>query len=152
MAVLPEHEPEDLTDCEAAVWIGFLRAHASLVRELDGTLVAEHGLPLSSFEVLIRLSRAPEGRQRMSELAESVVLSRSGITRLVDRLERDGLVERSACASDARGSFAVITPAGRQRLDEALGTHVRDLRRRFLSRFTPEEQEQLAGFWARIDS
>jgi DNA-binding MarR family transcriptional regulator len=152
MAVLPDHEPEDLTDCEAAAWVGFLRTHASLVRELDGTLVAAHGLPLSSFEVLIRLSRAPDGRQRMSELAESVVLSRSGITRLIDRLERDGLVERSACASDARGSFAVITPAGRERLAEALGTHVRDLRERFLSRFSAAEHEQMAAFWARVDA
>lgn len=150
MAVLPEHEPEDLTDCEAAAWVGFLRAHASLVRELDGTLVAEHGLPLSSFEVLIRLSRSPDGRQRMSELAESVVLSRSGITRLIDRLERDGLVERIPCEDDARGQYAVLTARGREAFDAARKTHLAGVRRRFLERLEPDELQGMAGYWERL--
>ena len=139
-----------LTDEEAAAWVGFLRSHATLVRELDASLTEAHGLPLSSYEVLLRLSREPEGRQRMSDLADSVWLSRSGITRLIDRLERDGLVERSACASDARGSFAVITATGRAKLEEARTTHVADVRERFLSRFDAVEQAQLADFWSRL--
>jgi len=152
MAAVESHEPDRLSDCEAAAWVGFLRSHAALVRELDGTLMEEHGLPLSSFEVLLRLSRAPDGRWRMSELAESVVLRSSGVTRLIERLERDGLVERCACDSDARGAFAVITEAGRARLAQAQGTHVCDVRRRFLSRFDAAEQEQLAQFWARLET
>ena len=152
MAAVTDTDSTRLSEREAAAWVGFLRSHAALVRELDGTLTEAHGLPLSSFEVLFRLSRAPDGRKRMSELAESVLLSRSGVTRLVDRLEREGLVERRACASDARGAFAVITDAGRERLAEAEGTHVSDVRRRFLSRFDPSEQVQLAQFWARLDS
>jgi DNA-binding MarR family transcriptional regulator len=152
MASVTDTDSTRLSEREAAAWVGFLRSHAALVRELDGTLTEAHGLPLSSFEVLFRLSREPDGRQRMSELAESVLLSRSGVTRLVDRLEREGLVERRACASDARGAFAVITDAGRERLAEAEGTHVSDVRRRFLSRFDPSEQVQLAQFWARLDS
>ncbi len=138
------------TDEEAAAWVGFLRSHATLVRELDASLTEAHGLPLSSYEVLLRLSREPEGMQRMSDLAEAVWLSRSGITRLIDRLEREGLVERRACPSDARGSFAVITPAGLARLEEARSTHVADVRDRFLSRLDASEQAQMAEFWSRI--
>ena len=150
MAVPVNTPAEAFTEEEAAAWVGFLRSHATLVRELDASLTEAHGLPLSSYEVLLRLSREPEGRQRMSDLADAVWLSRSGITRLIDRLERDGLVARSACASDARGSFAVITPAGRARLDEARTTHVADVRDRFLSRFSAGDQAQLAEFWSRL--
>src|ERR1700751_5826751 len=128
----PVHSPAvAFTDEEAAAWVGFLRSHATLVRELDASLTEAHGLPLSSYEVLLRLSREPDGMQRMSDLAEAVWLSRSGITRLIDRLEREGLVARSACASHARGSFAVIPATGRARLDEARATHVSDVRHRF---------------------
>jgi DNA-binding MarR family transcriptional regulator len=150
MATVPETS-QQLSDLEAGAWIGFLRSHAAVVRELDAALTESHGLPLSSFEVLVRLSQAPDGRQRMSDLAQSVWLSRSGVTRLVDRLERDGLVERTACASDARGAFAVITDAGRARLSAARSDHVTDVRERFLSRFDSAEQAQLAEFWARLD-
>ena len=90
-----------------------LRAHAELTRELDAELAREHNLPLSSYEVLLFLADAPEGRMRMAELADSVLLSRSGLTRLVDRLEREGLLKRERCESDARGYFAEITPKGR---------------------------------------
>ena len=93
VATLP-NTTDHLTDLERAAWGGYLRSHAAIVRQLDATLVEAHGLPLSSFEVLARLAQQDEGKQRMSDLAQSVWLSRSGVTRLVDRLERDGLVER----------------------------------------------------------
>ena len=128
VATLP-NTTDRLTDLERAAWGGYLRSHAAIVRQLDATLVEAHGLPLSSFEVLARLAQQDEGKQRMSDLAQSVWLSRSGVTRLVDRLERDGLVERQACDSDARGAFAVITEAGRARLETARRTHVSDVRR-----------------------
>jgi DNA-binding MarR family transcriptional regulator len=150
MAISAQTPLQPFTEREADAWVGFLRSHATLVRELDATLSEAHGLPLSSYEVLLRLSREPEGQQRMSDLAESVWLSRSGITRLIDRLERDGLVERRACASDARGSYAVITDEGRRRLDAARATHVADVRERFLSRFTADEQARLTEFWSRL--
>jgi DNA-binding MarR family transcriptional regulator len=150
MAVSAQTPPQAFTDAEAAAWVGFLRSHATLVRELDASLTEAHGLPLSSYEVLLRLSREPDGQQRMSDLAESVWLSRSGITRLIDRLERDGLVERRACSEDARGSYAVITDEGMRRLNAARATHVADVRERFLSRFGTDEQAQLADFWSRI--
>ncbi len=139
-----------LTGRELAAWRGFLRAHSALVRELDAQLVAAHGLPLSSYEVLLFLDAAPDGRMRMSELAESVLLSRSGVTRLADRLEADGLIERVACPTDRRGLHAVITERGRARLAEARPTHLAGVRAAFLSRFDEDELDQLAGFWERL--
>ena len=90
-----------------------LRVHATLTKALDAELEAEHGLPLSSYEVLLHLDDADGQRMRMSDLAATVILSRSGLTRLVDRLEREGLIARESCPSDARGSFATLTAAGR---------------------------------------
>src|SRR5256885_15280337 len=107
------------TDLELDAWRGFLRTHATLVRDLDEELTERHGLPLSSYDVLVQLDEAPDGMLRMSHLADAVLLSRSGLSRLVSRLEKDGLLERSDCPSDARGAFAVITDNGRARLAEA---------------------------------
>jgi len=135
---------------ELAAWKGLLRVHASLMKALDAELEATHRLPLTSYEVLIQLADAPEHRMRMCDLADSVLLSRSGMSRLVDRLERDGLLERAACANDARGSFAVITPAGLELLERARPTHHEGIRRRFLEHFSEQELELLGGFWARV--
>ena len=113
-----------LSQEELAAWRGMLRTHASLTRALDAELLAEHDLPLTSYEVLLFLADSPEGRMRMSDLADSVLLSRSGLTRLVDRLARAGLLERVRCDEDARGWFAVITDSGRALFDEARETHL----------------------------
>ena len=127
-----------------------LRAHAELTRALDAQLAREHELPLSSYEVLLFLADAPEGRMRMSDLAESVLLSRSGLTRLVDRLEREGLLKRERCESDARGLFAEITPAGRQLFDAARRTHLDGVRALFLDRFSRDELRTLGGLWQKL--
>jgi DNA-binding MarR family transcriptional regulator len=127
-----------------------LRAHAELTRALDAQLTREHKLPLSSYEVLLFLADAPEGRMRMSELAESVLLSRSGLTRLVDRLERDGLLKRERCESDARGLFAEITPEGRELFDAARRTHLDGVRALFLDRFSRDELRALGGLWQKL--
>lgn len=139
-----------LEPCELAAWRGFLRAHTRLVRELDAELEAEHGMPLTSYEVLLYLADSPGGRMRMSELAEAVLLSRSGLTRLVDRLERDGLLERSTCPSDARGLFAVMTDRGRRAFAAARITHLEGVRRSFTTQFSPGELKQMAAFWDRL--
>lgn len=141
---------EQLSDRELRAWRGMLRAHASLTKALDAELEAEHGLQLSSYEVLLRVAGAEDQRMRMCDLAESVILSRSGLTRLVDRLERDGLVARESCPSDARGSFARLTPAGREKLDVARRTHLSGIRARFVDRLTPEELDALAEAWERV--
>jgi DNA-binding MarR family transcriptional regulator len=138
------------SDLELDAWRGFLRTHATLVRELDEELTERHGLPLSSYDVLIQLDETPEGRLRMSQLADAVLLSRSGLTRLVTRLERQGLLERADCPNDARGAFAAITDKGRERLAEARTTHRAGVRERFLDRLGEREQRQLAKAWSRV--
>jgi DNA-binding MarR family transcriptional regulator len=139
-----------LTQDELASWRGFLRVHAALARELDAELIAGHGLPLSSYEVLLTVADAPDERMRMSEIADSVLLSRSGVTRLVDRLERDGLVERIPCEDDARGQYAVLTARGREVFDAARATHLAGVRRRFLGQFDAGELRRMAAFWERL--
>jgi DNA-binding MarR family transcriptional regulator len=138
------------SDLELDAWRGFLRTHATLVRELDEELTERHGLPLSSYDVLIQLDETPEGRLRMSQLADAVLLSRSGLTRLVTRLEGQGLLERADCPNDARGAFAAITDKGRERLAEARTTHRAGVRERFLDRLGEREQRQLAKAWSRV--
>jgi DNA-binding MarR family transcriptional regulator len=139
-----------LDEEELAAWRGMLRAHAELVRELDAELAREHDMPLSSYEVLLFLNDSAEGRMRMSELADSVLLSRSGLTRLVDRLERQGLLRRERCESDARGFFAEITPEGRRAFAVARKTHLDGVRRLFLSRFSRGELRTLGGMWQKL--
>src|SRR3954470_17683314 len=119
------------TELELDAWRGFLRTHSMLVSELDEEMTERHGLPLSSYDVLVQLDESPEGRLRMSNLADAVLLSRSGLSRLVTRLEKQGLLERVECGTDARGSFAAITDKGRQRLNEARVTHRAGVRARF---------------------
>jgi len=146
-----ESEPaQGLRPTELAAWKGLLRVHASLMKALDAELESSHRLPLTSYEVLIQLADAPERKMRMCDLADSVLLSRSGMSRLVDRLERDGLLKRAACANDARGSFACITPAGLELLEQARPTHHEGIRRRFLEHFDERELEQLGAYWARV--
>jgi DNA-binding MarR family transcriptional regulator len=140
----------ELSREELGAWRGLLRVHSALVKALDAQLLAEHDLPLTSYEVLINLQAAPDCRRRMAELAEGVLLSRSGMTRLVDRLERDGLLERDACVSDGRGTFAVLTDKGDELLAEARRTHLDGVRDSFLHHFTPDELEQLALLWNRV--
>jgi DNA-binding MarR family transcriptional regulator len=136
---------------ELAAWRGLLRAHAELTRALDAELAREHDLPLSSYEVLLFLNDSADGRMRMSELADSVLLSRSGLTRLVDRLERQGLLKRERCTSDARGLFAEITPEGRRAFDAARQTHLDGVRRLFLDRFSRDELRTLGALWNRVE-
>jgi DNA-binding MarR family transcriptional regulator len=142
--------PRELGPAELGAWRGFLRVHAALAKALDAELAAAHDLPLSSYEVLITLQAAPGRRCRMAELADHVLLSRSGTTRLVDRLEREGLLERDTCSSDGRGTFAVLTDAGEALLARARPTHLDDVRERFLKHFSPAELSTLASWWERV--
>jgi DNA-binding MarR family transcriptional regulator len=135
---------------ELRAWRGLLHVYAQLSKALDAQLVAGHGLPLTSYEVLMYLSDADGGRMRMNELADSVLLSRSGLTRLVDRLEREGYLERCSCAHDARGAFAVLTPAGREKVESARVTHLAGVREHFLSKFSSDELEVLGDAWQRV--
>jgi DNA-binding MarR family transcriptional regulator len=146
------HEEEwlRLSPEERAAWSGFIRAHATIVKELDAELRAAHGLPLSSFDVLVQLSLAPGDRMQMHELAEAAHISRSGLTRLVDRLERQGLIERHRGERDPRQVFACITRSGLERLADTTPTHLAGVRRRFLERLTRTQVSQLAVVWNRL--
>jgi DNA-binding MarR family transcriptional regulator len=135
---------------ELGAWRGLLRVHARLAKALDADLVREHDLSLSCYEVLLFLADTPDGRLRMSELADGVLLSRSGLTRLVDRMEREGLLRRERCEDDARGYHAIITAAGRQLFQRARATHLDGVRELFLSRLSAAELRTLAGLWERV--
>jgi DNA-binding MarR family transcriptional regulator len=138
------------TRTELAPWVSFLRAHATVIRELSAELVAAHGLTINDYEVLLRLSRAPDRRMRRVDLAQEVLLSPSGITRLLGGLEQAGLVERAACDSDARVVYAQLMPAGSAKLRAAAKTHVAGINRIFLDRFDEQEQEALAELLGRL--
>ena len=131
-------------------WIRLLRVHAALTRELSARLEAAHGLSLRDFDVLVQLYEAPDRRMRRIDLARTVILSPSGITRLLDGLERAGWVAKHSCASDARVTYAVLTDAGMTKFEAARASHVADLEELFASRYSTEEHEQLAQLLARL--
>jgi len=132
------------SDPRLDVWRTFLQAHARLFRRLDDELREEHGLSLPEYEALVHIGRAPGRRVRMSQLAQQVLLSKSGVTRLIDRLVADGFVERSACSSDARGQEAVLTGAGLARVRAAADTHLRGIDRYFVSALTAGELDVIS--------
>ena len=130
-------------ESEVRTWVRFLATHSAITRELEARLMGAHGLTLSDYDVLVQLARAREHRLRNIELAKAVVLTRSGVTRLVDGLEKDGLVTRCSCPSDKRGSFVQITDLGLARLREAAGTHVAGVVELFVERLGPEGVAQM---------
>ncbi|HWD65784.1 MAG TPA: MarR family transcriptional regulator [Solirubrobacteraceae bacterium] len=131
-------------------WRGFLQSHAAIVRELDASLIAEHGMTTRDYEVLLYLAQDEERRLPMSALAERTMLTRSGITRLVDGLVGAGFVERISCPKDARVSYAQLTDAGYEKLRSAGCTHVKSIRRLFCERYTEAELESLAELLGRL--
>lgn len=143
-------EQTTLSGAELAAWQGMLETHSALIAALDRELERDHGLPLTSYEVLMKLADSEGERLRMSELADRLLVSRSGITRLIDRLERQGLVSRKRCDADGRGFFAILTAEGRAKLQAARPDHLRGVHRHFLSRLEQGEIETLGRIWARL--
>jgi len=135
---------------ELDTWVRFLRTHSAIVGTLNAELVADHGLTINDFEVLLHLSWAPEQAMRRVDLASSVLLTPSGITRLLDGLERSGFVTREACATDRRVVYAKLTPAGDEKLRSARTTHLAGVHRLFVERFSPEELASLADLLERL--
>ena len=131
-------------------WRSYLQSHASILRELDAELVAAHGMTTRDYEVLLYLAQAPERRLPMSVLATSTMLTRSGITRLVDGLVAAGLIERLSCPSDARISYARLTDPGYEKLRAAGCTHIAGIQRLFLEHFSAQEVKQLASLLSRL--
>jgi DNA-binding MarR family transcriptional regulator len=149
--VTVRHIDDRLTPAELAAWRGMLRVHSALFHQLDAELETVHRLSLRAYEVLVVLESEPDQRLRMSDLSHSVLLSPSGVSRLIDRLEADGLVHRQRCTDDGRGFYAILTDEGRRRLREARETHLAGVRRLFLDHFEPAELERLASFWQRVE-
>jgi DNA-binding MarR family transcriptional regulator len=134
--------PERPAELEA--WVGLLRAHAAATRRFNRELMGSHGLTINDFEVLVHLAHAEDGRLRRVDLAERVLLTASGITRLLDGLERSKLVRKASCAADARVTYAEITPAA------ARESHVEGVRALFAERFSPDELRELTGLLERL--
>jgi DNA-binding MarR family transcriptional regulator len=128
------HHTSLLSAEERVLWRRFVETHAAIVRRLDEGLRVQSGLTLSSYEVLFELVRAPGNRLRMAELAERLLFTRSGVTRLVDRLERDGFVERNECPDDGRGVYAILTAKGFGTFEAAAGPFVDGIRQMFFDR------------------
>ena len=137
---------------ELRAWRGILQVHAAVTQALDAQMRSEHGLSLSSYEVLDALGDAPARRLRMADIADRALLSRSGLTRLVDRLVELELVERRACSDDGRGAFAQLTGAGAEQLVAARRTHLEGVRRFFLDRLTDGDLRTLGDAWSRLEA
>lgn len=133
-------------------FVSLVRAYSHATRALNAQLTADHGLTISDYEVLLRLSRAPDRRMRRVDLAQEVLLTASGITRLLDGLERSGYVARAACDADRRVVYAVLTDEGLDKLRAASATHVAQIDDFFTARYDDAELTDLAGLLARIDS
>ena len=138
-------------DPRLAAWSAFLRAHARVIRDLERELQVEQRMALTDYDVLVQLANAEDRRLRMSELAERLLLSRSGATRLVDRLVAQGLVERVMCDVDRRGLWASLTEAGYDRLRQASPTHLRGVAEHFLDRLSGDDLAAMERAFARLD-
>jgi DNA-binding MarR family transcriptional regulator len=131
-------------------WRSYLQSHAAILRELDAELLAAHGMTSRDYEALLYLAQAPDRQLPMSALATSTMLTRSGITRLVDGLVEAGWIERVSCRKDARISYARLTDDGYHKLCDAGCTHIGSIQRLFLEHFTPQEIDQLASLLSRL--
>jgi DNA-binding MarR family transcriptional regulator len=140
--------PATSTAIEA--FVRLVRAHAAVTRQLSAQLNADHGLNLSAYEALLRLARAPESRLRRVDLANGILLTAGGVTRLLDGLERDGFVGREECSSDRRVSYAVLTEAGRAKLREASKSHTRQIRELLGGPYHENELAQLVALLDRL--
>jgi DNA-binding MarR family transcriptional regulator len=138
------------SDHELAAWRGMLEVHARVTHQLDAQMQAEHGLSVSAYEVLMFLADAPEHRLRMADIARRVLLSRSGCTRLVDRLVKDGYVTRCAADTDGRGLYAQLTDAGIDKVAAARHTHRDGVRQYFLDHLSATDQIAIGDVWNRF--
>lgn len=146
----PNSSGAPFSDEELAAWHGMLTLYSGIMRDLDSGLIAAHGISVREFDVLITLVNAPSRRLRMSDLAEGVMLSPSGLTRLIERLERARLVQRRGDENDARSVQVALTDAGEERLNEARTTHNAVIRAHFTDRVSPDELQTIGTLWQRV--
>src|SRR5919202_5914869 len=137
------------TSAEIQAFVRLVRASVAVTRELSSQLSADHGLTINAYEALLTLARAPDSRMRRVDLANSLLLTPSGVTRLLDGLEHEGFVGREECASDRRVTYAVLTEAGRDKLREASKSHTRQIRELMSAQYGDDELAQLADLLER---
>ncbi|MFC5947368.1 MarR family winged helix-turn-helix transcriptional regulator [Pseudonocardia lutea] len=140
----------DPDDAGVAAWAALLRTHAAVLRELERDMERAQGMPMTWYDVLLELNSAPERRLRMQELGERAVVSRSRVSRIVDELARAGLVVREQDPADRRGSWAVLTPAGRERLRAAAPGYLDGIAKHFADHLTAEERDTIAAALQRV--
>jgi len=133
-----------------SAWVRLLKGHTAMRRSLSGDLLASHGLTVNDYECLLLLARADEGQLRRVDLADGLALTPSGVTRMLDGLQEQGLVDKATCARDARVTYAVLTDAGREKLEQAADSHIASVRALLEERYTEEELETLAQLLARL--
>src|SRR3954464_4094048 len=150
MTAIDTRPANPFTDHELAAWRGMLEVHARVTHQLDAQMQAEHGLSVSAYEVLMFLAAAPEHARRVAHTARPVLLSRSGCTRLVDRLVKLGYVTRCAADTDGRGPFAHLTAAGIEKVTAARRTHREGVRAFFLEHLSATDQIALGDIWTRF--
>jgi len=143
--------PEHFSKCEQDAWGGFLGIYAYMNRLIEADLQEHSRITHVEFEVLLRLSWEVNHRLRIQDLAAQSILTRSGISRVVERLEKAGLVKREGASEDKRGAYAVLTEEGIARFQKAAQAHIAFVRQNFLSLFSDQEMEQMAGFWKRVE-
>jgi DNA-binding MarR family transcriptional regulator len=137
-------------DPKVEAWRAFITAHAEVVGAIERRLEEDGYLPLSSYDVLVSLSETPGHRLRMRDLARYAILSRSALTRLVDRLEAQGLLARERSGEDRRGAYAVLTDAGQRELERTWPTYGREIQRRFARHLSDDEAETIRALMSRI--
>lgn len=142
---------DDFTDLEQRAWGGLLGMYGRLVRQIDADLQEHSRISHVEFEVLLRLFWVEDHRLRIQDLAAQSVLTRSGVSRMIERLELAGLVTREEATEDRRGAYAVLTEVGEERFRSALHAHIVFVRNNFLELFSDEELEQMAEFWQRVE-
>jgi len=147
---MPSTDTQNTQSIHLQMWRSFLETHSTVVKFLERRMDEQHGLPLAWWDVLIQLADGPEGRLRMGELAESVLLTRSGITRLVDRMIVAGLVDREPCPGDRRGYYAVITQQGRDTIEKIGPDHSKDAWEVFLGHIDEEEAALMSQVFTRV--
>ena len=142
---------DGFSEIEQNAWGGFLGTYGRMNRMIEEDLQSHSRITHVEFEVLLRLSWNENHRVRIQDLAAQSVLTRSGVSRVVERLEKAGLVTREEASEDRRGAYAVLTEAGVERFQIAVEAHVDFVRKIFLGKFTEQELQQMAGFWQRIE-
>jgi len=134
---------ERVTELELSAWRLFIKTHSQIIENIEMDLAEQKRVPLTTYDVLIELFEAPNRKLRLGDLKQKVILSKSGLTRLLDRLEREGLIQREKSEEDRRGAYAILTAEGEKQLRQAWPIYARGIKRYFAALLSDEEVQAL---------